>query len=166
MLHFNQALGEEPDYDDDLLQSAVKLLDSHHAYTAAETLSKVLAGVAKTPARQAKKQRRAPNESADGAADAAAAAGVASGDALDAQIEGLVARWGQGSGASPKTYDEAEQAYKQALDPLSVGVFDAGAAGAYNSQFNAMAQQAEGKGKVRYNIGRYELCMLSLAKRF
>ena len=88
----SQALSEEPDYEDSLLHSAVKLLNSHHDYQAADTLSAVLASIANTPGRQAKKQRTAaPVEGADGAAAgaaAAAAAGVASGAALDAQVMG------------------------------------------------------------------------------
>jgi hypothetical protein len=88
-MSLSQALAEEPDYEDSLLHSAVKLLNSHHDYQAADTLSAVLASIANTPGRQAKKQRTAAHvESADGAAAgaAAAAAGVASGAALDAQV--------------------------------------------------------------------------------
>lgn len=61
------------------------------------------------------------------------------------QIQGLLARWGQGLGDSPKTYEAAEQPYSQALEPLAVGVFDADAPGAYNSHFKTMANQQEGE---------------------
>jgi hypothetical protein len=61
------------------------------------------------------------------------------------QIQGLLARWGQVLGDGPKTYEEAEQQYSQALEPLAVGVFDADAPGAYNSHFKTMANQQEGE---------------------
>lgn len=61
------------------------------------------------------------------------------------QIQGLLARWGQGLGDSPKTYEAAEQPYSQELEPLAVGVFDADAPGAYNSHFKTMANQQEGE---------------------
>jgi hypothetical protein len=42
------------------------------------------------------------------------------------------------------TQEQVAEAYKAALEPLAVGVFDAGAPGAYNSQFTALAAQPEG----------------------
>jgi hypothetical protein len=157
--HSFQALSEEPDYEDTLLTSAVTLLNKQHAYAAADTLSGVLASVAKTPARQSKKQRMSPQEpgssnapgfSTPAAAAAAAAAagfsggGIPSGPALDAHIQGLVAKWSQDSGESATTFEGAEQAYVATLEPLSVGVFDADAPGAYNSQFRELASRQEG----------------------
>lgn len=50
-----------------------------------------------------------------------------------------------GIGAGPTSYEAAEHSYKELLDPLCVGIFDASAAGAYNSQFSAMAAQPEGR---------------------
>jgi hypothetical protein len=65
-------------------------------------------------------------------------------EAVEAEVQQLVGAWtavvGEGSGS----YEDAEAAYVAALDPLSVGVFDATAAGAFNSQFSAMAAQPEG----------------------
>jgi hypothetical protein len=61
------------------------------------------------------------------------------------QVDGLLARWSGLLGTSPISFDDAEQAYSQALQPLAVGVFDADAPGAYNSQFKALANQQEGK---------------------
>jgi hypothetical protein len=152
--HSSQALSEEPDYEDTLLTSAVTLLNQQHAYAAADTLSGVFASVAKTPARQSKKQRMSlqdPGSTTAGFSDAAAAAaagfnggGIPSGPALDAHIEGLVAKWIQGLGGSATTFEAAEQAYVETLEPLSVGVFDSNASGAYNSQFKELASRQEG----------------------
>lgn len=38
------------------------------------------------------------------------------------QIETLTARWRQALDVGPQTYEEVEQAYSQALEPLSVGL--------------------------------------------
>jgi hypothetical protein len=166
LLRAPQALAEEPDYDPALLQSAVALLNKQHAYGLADTLAALAQRVAKACAHQAKKQKRslAALVSADAAAAAgggaatadavgAAAAGgsgmAADSAAVEAQIEALVARWRGGCGDGvPLSYEDAEAAYTQALTPLAVGVFDASVPGAYNSQFNAMAQQAEGARRV------------------
>jgi hypothetical protein len=61
------------------------------------------------------------------------------------QVDGLLARWSGLLGTSPISFDDAEQAYSQSLQPLAVGVFDSDAPGAYNSQFKALASQQEGE---------------------
>jgi hypothetical protein len=164
-------LTEESDFDPKLLQTAVDLLNSQHAYAAADSLAAVLAAaVARTASgrrsKQIKRQRTSPaaaaaadspanaGTSGDGTA-AAAAAAADDGDAMDedgkltpeaveAEVAKLVAAWGAEIGEGPGSYEEAEQQYAAALEPLSVGVFDAAAAGAFNSQFSAMAAQPEG----------------------
>lgn len=84
-----QALSEEPDYEDSLLQTAIDLLNKQHAYAAADSLSAVLASISNTRARQAKKQRTgafAPGEGGPAGSSDAAAGGMATGAALDAQV--------------------------------------------------------------------------------
>ncbi|KAF6265753.1 ubiquitin elongating factor core-domain-containing protein [Scenedesmus sp. NREL 46B-D3] len=160
---FLQALAEEPEFDPKLLQAAVDLLNASHAYAAADSLAAVLAAaVARTSAarggQQSKRQRTSQaggpaggtNAGADTDATAAAAAaemeadGVLTPEAVEAEVSQLVAAWGTVVGEGPGSYEEAEGAYAAALQPLSVGVFDAAAAGAFNSQFSAMAAQPEG----------------------
>jgi hypothetical protein len=156
-----QALTKESDFDPKLLQTAVDLLNSQHAYAAADSLAAVLAAaVAGTDSarrsKQIKRQRTTP-----AAADSPANAGTSDGttpaaddmeedseltpEAVEAEVSKLVAGWGAEVGAGPDSYEEAEKPYAAALVPLSVGVFDAAAAGAFNSQFSAMAAQPEGR---------------------
>lgn len=158
-----QALGDEPDYDDTLLQTAVTLLNNQHAYAAADVISGVLTEVAKTPSRLAKKQRTAASSTAQASIAAAAASTTAGGTLpagaeLDAQIQALVTGWSKGLRDSPKTYQAADEQYKQALEPLAVGVFDATAPGAYNSQFNALASQPEGTSGLAAFFSGTEVC--------
>jgi hypothetical protein len=82
----------------------------------------------------------------DGAAGggASGAGGLleAAGGGSEAAIDALVASWKL---PGPGTYEEAEGPYQEALAGESVGVFEAGVPGAYNSHFTAIAGQAEGE---------------------
>lgn len=98
--HLLQALSEEPDYEDSLLQTAINLLNTQHAYAAADSLSAVLASVANTPARQAKKQRTGALEGAvagAGGSSDGGAGGVGTGAALDTQVSAAVVQFGEGT---------------------------------------------------------------------
>jgi hypothetical protein len=154
-----QALSKESDFDPKLLQTAVDLLNSQHAYAAADSLAAVLAAAVaaagKDSARrskQIKRQRTTPaaaDSPANGdgttpAADDMEEDSELTPEAVEAEVSKLVAAWGAEVGAGPGSYEEAEKPYAAALVPLSVGVFDAAAAGAFNSQFSAMAAQPEG----------------------
>lgn len=157
---FLQALTEESEFDPKLLQTAVDLLNASHAYAAADSLAAVLAAaVARTSSGRRAKQIKRQRTSAEG--DAAPASGVpasAEGDdtaadmdtdgeltpeAVEAEVSQLVGAWAAVV-EGPGSYEEAEASYVAALEPLAVGVFDAAAAGAFNSQFSAMAAQPEG----------------------
>lgn len=72
-----------------------------------------------------------------------------------------MSRWSQGLGGSPTSYDDAEQAYSPALEPLAVGVFDADVPGAYNSHFKTMANQQEGM-YVCVSVGPWGLWELGM----
>jgi hypothetical protein len=163
-------LTKESDFDPKLLQTAVDLLNSQHDYAAADSLAAVLAAaVAGTQdsarrSKQIKRQRTtgspANAATSDGNTAAAEAAadddmeedGELTAEAVEAEVSKLVAAWGSEVGAGPGSYEEAEEPYAAALQDLSVGVFDAAAAGAFNSQFSAMAAQPEG--------GRWGGCMM------
>jgi hypothetical protein len=89
----------------------------------------------------------APAAVAGGDLYAAAAAAVANGGggsaAAVAAIDRLVESWKL---PGPGSYEEAEKDYTAALVEESVGVFDSGAPGAYNSHFTAIGSQVEGAG--------------------
>jgi hypothetical protein len=157
-----QALTEESEFDPKLLQTAVDLLNASHAYAAADSLAALLAAaVARTStgrhSQHPKRQRTSPGAAAADApasgvpasSDAAAAEdmetdGELTPEAVEAEVLQLVGAWAAVVGDGPSSYEEAEQQYVAVLEPLSVGVFDAAAAGAFNRQFSAMAAQPEG----------------------
>lgn len=167
---------EESEFDPKLLQTAVDLLNASHAYAAADSLAAVLAAaVARTSSGRRAKQIKRQRTSAEG--DAAPASGVpasAEGDdtaadmdtdgeltpeAVEAEVSQLVGAWAAVV-EGPGSYEEAEASYVAALEPLAVGVFDAAAAGAFNSQFSAMAAQPEGMCARSVRCGTGGICKL------
>ncbi|KIY92982.1 Ubiquitin conjugation factor E4 [Monoraphidium neglectum] len=162
---FVAAMVREPDFEAVTLEAGIKLLNENHQYALGDALAAVLkrtADAAAAASPGAGKRRRGGAEAdtdadkgvggeamaVDGGQAAAApppagavGAVAAAAGGGEAAIDALVASWALPGAA---TYEEAEGPYKEALSDESVGTFDAGAAGAYNSHFSAIAAQAEG----------------------
>jgi hypothetical protein len=164
-------MAAEPDYESSTIDAGVKLLNDTHQYALGDALTSVAArlaglraGAAATaaggaaaaagtsPSTPSKRPRQGAGAAKGGGAapmEVDSGGGGGGGGVLEAAaggdagaIDALVAAWKL---PGPGTYEEAEGPYQGALQEESVGTFEAGVPGAYNSHFAAIAGQPEGE---------------------